>query len=119
MRNLQRNLRKLYYATPLGTESILDDYGNDTLEIRTAYSEVKSMGANVSTNVGQEAVNTFGAVTDYNRTITYTGQECPLVKGSIVWFGADPTGAHNYVVVKVADSKNGYLVALREVSDRG
>lgn len=119
MRSLQRNWRKLHYAVPMGTESILDEYGNDTLELKTVYSDPVALDVNVSANVGQEAVDVFGAVTDYNRTVTYSGGECPLTKGCIVWFGVEPTAAHNYVVTKVADSKNGYLVALREVSDRG
>ena len=118
MRNLQRNQRKLYYATPAGTESILDDYGNNTLEVRTIYSDPTELNANVSANVGQEAVNVFGAFTGYNRTISYSGDICPLTEGCKIWFGVDPASSHNYVVVKVADSKNGYLIALREVTSR-
>lgn len=118
MRNLQRNQRKLYYAVPVGTESILDDYGNDTLELRTIYSDPVALNANVSANVGQEAVNVFGAFTGYNRTISYSGDSCPLTEGCKVWFGVDVSGSHNYLVVKVADSKNGYLIALREVTSR-
>lgn len=119
MRSLQRNWRKLYYAVPTGYESILDEYGNDTLEQKTVYSDPLPMDANVSANVGQDAVNVFGAMTGYSRTITYAGESCPLVEGSRVWFGVSATAAHNYVVVKVADSKNGYLIALREVSELG
>lgn len=119
MRSLQRNWRKLHYATPTGTKSILDEYGNDTLELETIYSEPVSLNANVSANVGQEAMDAFGALTGYNRTITYSGENCPLVEGSVVWFGVTPDKPHNYTVIKVADSKNGFLIALREVSDRG
>lgn len=118
MRNLQRNCRKLHYAVPVSTESILDEYGNDTLERKIVYGDPMPLDANVSANVGQDAVNVFGAMTGYSRTITYGGGDCPLVEGSRVWFGVDITASHNYVVVKVADSKNGYLIALREVSDR-
>lgn len=119
MRSLQRNWRKLHYATPQGTESILDDYGNETLETRTIYSDATEIRVNVSANAGQEAVNAFGLQTDYSRTVTYFGETCPLVEGSIVWFGIDVSEGHNYIVVKVADSKNGFLIALREVSKRG
>ena len=119
MRSLQRNWRELHYAIPVGTESILDEYGNDTLEPNTIYSDPIQLRANVSANVGQEAVEVFGALTGYSRTITYCGPECPLVEGSIVWFGVSATESHNYVVIKVADSKNGYLIALREVTARG
>lgn len=119
MRSLQRNWRKLHYAIPVSTEPILDEYGNDTLEVKTIYSDPVELAANVSANVGQEAINVFGALTGYSRTVTYLGSECPLVEGSKVWFGVDVTGSHNYVVIKVADSKNGFVIALREVSDRG
>ena len=119
MRSLQRNWRKLYYATPERTESILDEYGNETLEKKTIYSPQKELRANVSANVGQDDFNVFGNLTEYNRTVSYFGGVCPLVEGSVVWFGVDQNGPNNYIVVKVADSKNGFLIALREVSRRG
>lgn len=113
MRSLQRDWRTLEYAVPQSTEQILDEYGNDTLEVKTIYSERKELKANVSPNVGQEAVNVFGTLTGYSRTVTYWGKSCPLVEGARVWFGSG-----EYTVIKVADSKNGFLIALREVSNR-
>lgn len=112
MRNLQRNCREIQYAVPIGKESIIDEYGNDTLEVKTIFSEGKSLKVNISANVGQEAVNVFGSLTGYSRTITYWGNSCPLIEGSKVWFGAS-----EYTVIKVADSKNGFLIALREVTN--
>ena len=119
MRSLQRNWREMYYATVESIESIKDEYGNDTLELKTVYSSPTAFRANVSPNGGQVAVYVFGALTGYSRTISYAGESCPLSEGTIVWFGVDVSGPHNYVVIKVADSKNGYLIALREVSKRG
>lgn len=119
MRSLQRNCRNLYYAIPQETKPILDEWGNDTLEVETIYGDPKSLRVNVSANVGQEAVNVFGAMTGYSRTVSYTGNGCPLIEGCRIWFGVNTTESHNYTVVKVADSKNGYLIALREVSERG
>ena len=120
MRSLQRNWREIYYAVPQVTESIMDEYGNDTLEIRQIYSDPVLLSVNISANVGQEAVNTFGLLSGYSRTITYSGSDvCPLVEGSRVWFGVDSTAQHNYIVIKVADSKNGFTIALREVTERG
>ena len=111
MRSLQRDWRTMEYAVPQSTEPILDEYGNDTLEVKTIYSERKELRANISANVGQEAVNVFGSLTGYSRTVTYWGNSCPLIEGSKVWFGSE-----EYTVIKVADSKNGFLIALREVS---
>ena len=114
MRSLQRNWRTIRYANPQGTEPIYDDYGNETLEYKTVYSEPVELDVNVSANVGEDTVNVFGSQTEYSRTVTYIGATCPLVEGSKVWFGTQ-----EYIVVKVADSKNGCLIALREVSNSG
>lgn len=119
MRSMQRSWRELYYAVLTGTEPIKDEYGNDTLEVENKYGPPTLLRAIVSANVGQEAVSVFGALTGYSRTISYNGDKCPLDEGCLIWFGVDTNGPHNYVVVKVADSKNGYLIALREVSNRG
>lgn len=117
MRSLNRNKRDMWYALPVGKRSILDEYGNDTLEVEVVYSDALYFPANVSANVGQEAVEVFGATTEYNRTVSIVGNSCPLIEGCRVWFGSDPLVTEsNYLVVRVADSKNGYLVALREVA---
>ena len=118
MRSMQRSWRELHYAVLTGTEPIVDEYGNDTLEVSNTYGPPTLLRAIVSANVGQEAANVFGTLTSYSRTISYNGDSCPLDEGCLVWFGVDVSGPHNYVVVKVADSKNGYLIALREVSNR-
>jgi len=122
MRNLHRNKRDLWYALPVGSHAILDDYGNDTLEVETVFSAPIYLLANVSANMGQEAVEVFGSQTEYSRTVSIAGPECSLVEGCRVWFGVEPNGTadnHNYTVARVADSKNGYLVALREVTPHG
>ena len=116
MRDLKRNQRVIHYANMVGTEPILDEYGNDTLEVRTLYGSPAPLRCNVSANMGQEAVEVFGSQTEYSRTISMAGNHCPLVEGSRVWFMAAPEGQFNYTVARVADSKNGFLVALREVT---
>lgn len=122
MRSLERNKRSFHYATVVGTEPILDDYGNDTLEVRTNYGSPSLLRANVSANAGQEAVEAFGAQTEYSRVVSFTGTTCPLSVGDRVWFSVEPSvdgDNYNYTVARVADSKNGFLVALLEVSKRG
>ena len=121
MRNLIRNRRSLWYAVPVGSTPILDEYGNDTLEVEAAFSSPLPFQANISANAGQEAIEVFGSQTGYSRTVSITG-ECPLIEGSRVWFGIEPNeqeNNHNYTVIRVADSKNGYLVALRGVTSHG
>ena len=122
MRNLIRNKRELWYAAPVGNAPILDEYGNDTLEVEAVFSSLLHLQANVSANVGQEAVEVFGSQTEYSRTVSIAGGECPLVEGCRVWFGVEPNEQetnYNYTVARVADSKNSYLVALREVTPHG
>lgn len=118
MRSLQRNQRELYFSVPTGTEPIKDEYGNDTLEVKIIYSSPTLLRVNVSANVGQDLVDTFGNKTEYSRTIAIAGTECPLSEGCRVWFGVPVTQSNNYRVAKVADSKNGFLVALQEVTSR-
>ena len=117
MRSLIRNQRIFYYATVVGAEPIFDEYGNDTLETRTVWSEPVLSKANISANVGEEVVEVFGSHTEYNRTISMA--KCPLIEGDKIWFDVEPSAENNYTVAKIADSKNGFLVALREVSPRG
>ena len=120
MRTLKRNQRDLWYTVAIATEPILDEYGNDTLEVKTLYSDPVLLRCNISANMGQEAVEVFGAQTEYNRTVCLTGRTCPLKEGSPIWFGVTPEGENNnYIVARVADSKNGFLVALREVTPHG
>ena len=119
MRDLIRNKRGLWYAIQTGSTPILDEYDNDTLEVEAVFSSPLYLRANVSPNVGQEAIEVFGSQTEYSRTVSITGKECPLTEGCRVWFEKEPSEGHNYVVTRVADSKNGFLVALREVSPHG
>ena len=51
MRDLKRNHRTLYYATVMGSEPIVDEYGNDTLETRTTYSAPLVLKAKPKTEI--------------------------------------------------------------------
>ena len=111
MRTLKRNGRSVTYENVIGTEPIKDAYGNDTLEVKRLYSAPVTARWNVSAAVGEEANEIFGDLTDYSRTVSLCG-DCPVFEGDRVMFD----GA-TYRVVRIADSKNGYLIALREVAD--
>jgi hypothetical protein len=99
------------YALPNGTEPILDDYGNDTGEMKPVYDAPAEYKANISSAVGEEVVNVFGNATDYSRVICVAEKDCPIaVEGALINFNSK-----QYKVVKVADSLNGFLIAVREV----
>lgn len=113
MRTLKRNLRDVSYETVIGTELIKDAYGNDTLQVRKLYASPVTTRWNISAAVGEEANEIFGDLTDYSRTVTLCG-DCPVSEGDRVTFGGT-----QYTVAKIADSKNVFLLALREVAKNG
>ena len=116
MRNLNRNRRWIYYANRTGETADIDEYGNETGESTPTYSEAVGFWCNISATRGEEAVEAFGSFTDYVRTISVADNDCPIDEDTIIWFGTQPPEPHNYIVVRKADSKNGILYALREVT---
>ncbi len=117
MRVLGRNKRLLYYALRTGETANVDEYGNLTGEVTPTYSAPVKFYGNVSAAAGEDMVQAFGSFTAYTRTLCVSDNACPIDENSIVWFGADPVAEpHNYVVVRKADSKNGILYALQEVT---
>lgn len=117
MRTLNRNKRSIYYALLTGevTESV-DEYGNETGEPVPVYSDAVELKCNVSSATGVDAVQAFGNFTNYSRTMCVADPNCPIDENTIVWFGREPSEPHNYIVTRKADSKNGILYALREVT---
>lgn len=116
MRSLNRNRRLIHYALRTGEVANIDEYGNETGELTPAYGATTPLSCNISAAIGEDAVRAFGNFTAYSRTISVSDVSCPLDVGSIVWFGVEPIEPHNYIVVQKADSKNGILYALREVT---
>lgn len=116
MRNLNRNKRLIYYALRTGSHSDVDEYGNETGESTPTYGETKALMCNISASTGAEAVQAFGSFTGYSRTMVVADNSCPIEEDSILWFGIEPTERYNYIVVRKADSKNGILYALQEVT---
>ena len=116
MRSLYRNTRQIHYALRIGEEINVDEYGNETGESTPTYGEPVAMEANVSAATGEDAVQAFGSFTEYSRTMCVADVACPIDEKSVIWFGVSPTEPHNYIVVRKADSKNGILYALREVT---
>jgi hypothetical protein len=128
MRGLNRNKRFIGYALRTGEVPNVDEYGNETGESTPTYSPAVGMWCNVSAASGEDAVQAFGSFTEYTRTIFVADPNCPIDENTIVWFGTHGLlgeillgktvldRQHNYIVVRKADSKNGVLYALQEVT---
>lgn len=116
MRDLNRNKRLIYYANQVSEVANQDEYGNLTGETTPIYGATNEFYCNISAATGVDAVEAFGSFTNYSRTISVADVNCPIDEKSIVWFGVNPPNPHNYIVVRKADSKNGILYALREVT---
>lgn len=116
MRGLNRNKRFIGYALRTGDVPNVDEYGNETGESTPTYGDAVSLWCNVSAATGEDAVQAFGSFTEYSRTIFVADRNCPIDENTIVWFGTPVTEPHNYIVVRKADSKNGVLYALQEVT---
>lgn len=116
MRSLNKNKRSIYYALCTGETANVDEYGNETGESTPTYGEKKALRVNISAASGEEAVQAFGSFSGYTRTVCVSDISCPIEEDSVIWFGIEPTEPYNYIVVRKADSKNGILYALQEVT---
>jgi hypothetical protein len=117
MRTLNRNKRSIYYALLTGeVDESVDEYGNETGEPVPVYGDAVELKCNVSAATGADAVQAYGTFTNYSRTMCVADPNCPIDENAIVWFGREPDEPHNYIVTRKADSKNGTLYALREVT---
>jgi hypothetical protein len=116
MRNLNRNRRLIHYALRIDEVPNIDEYGNETGELTPVYGAATPLPCNISAAMGEDAVRAFGNITAYSRSVCVADITCPMDVDSVVWFGVEPTEPHNYIVVQKADSKNGILYALREVT---
>lgn len=116
MRSLNRNKRLIHYALRTGEVANIDEYGNETGELTPVYEAATPLLCNVSASSGQDAMEAFGSFTNYSRTMCVSDMSCPVDENTIVWFGVSPTEPHNYIVTRKADSKNGILYALQEVT---
>lgn len=116
MRNLKINQRLVHYAKYIESKPILDEYGNTTLEVENVYGEPITIMVNYSSNTGQLATETFGNLTDYSRVISLVGNKCPFSEGDVMWIEVATTEKPNYMVKRIADSLNSYLIAIEEIA---
>lgn len=116
MRSLGRNKRVVHYALFVEDIENVDEYGNKTGEFTPVYSDPVELRCNVSAATGEDIAEAFGNITEYSRILCVTDVSCPIDEKSAIWFGIPASEPHNYIVVRKADSKNGILYAIQEVT---
>lgn len=115
-RNLMINCQPVFFKNLLGTEEIVDEYGNPTGSWLPIYSELKSAMLCVSPNKGSSEVEQFGSLEDYDRTMTTADITCDIDEDAVLWVdGADTDGPYNYIVKLVAPWKNSVSFAIKRV----
>lgn len=120
MLTLARNTSPVYFRLYAGQEDIVDEYGNVTGSPSPKYGELLSAHLSVSPNKGDASLEPFGALTDYDRTMSTADTKCPITEHTILWLdGADTEKAHNYIVKKRARWKNSLVFAIKEVKVDG
>lgn len=111
MRDLKRNQIRVTYRLYVGSEEIIDDYGNSTGQYAPLFGEEQELFLSVSANKGDYSEQTFGSVLDYDRTMLISDPKCPIDEDSRVIIDGDP-----YVVKGVARSPNVTQYAIKRVN---
>lgn len=116
MRDQKINLESVYYRPLLSTEDKIDRDGNITGEKVRIFGDVSEVRMNVSPPKSSINHESFGADTEYDRTLVKFG-ECRIKETSSLWIGF-PRGIKAYSdnrVYKVGEytSKNGGIYECR------
>lgn len=117
MRSLQKNARRVYYARLLSETNATDEAGHITSEKVRVYAEPKEAWVNYSAERGENITAQFGEMKDYDLVIVTTEAAFPVDESTVVWVNTPPGKAHDYRIVRVADSINVRQVLIRRVID--
>ena len=118
-----RNMRKIYYANWLGTQTEIIEDGLHTGRYQNDYGPVKELWTNVSTTAGLTNNNLSGKVQrseygqyrDYTLTINPLPDTCDMTEESVLWVDTVPvidetTGKtdtpYDHVIVRIAEAIN-------------
>lgn len=123
MRNLKKNLSVVNYKKYIGSEDIIDEYGNPTGYSNPQYGELQSADMCVSSGrntygftSGNYEIEPFGGQSDYDRVMTTSDALCDINEESIIWLdGKSTEEPHNYIVRRRMPWKNSILFTLKEV----
>ena len=105
---LKRNLRKIAYLAPDGSEETLVG-GKHTGRHQQAYAEPKWMRGNIGLPTGFTSSQLFGTITDYSHVLVLNGTGLGLEET-----GAFEYGDRRYDIRAIRESLNFTAVALRQ-----
>lgn len=111
VRTPRRNMSKIFYSLYIVDSSAKDKWGNTIGK----YSEPIPMNISLSVEKGSSNNEVFGQELDYDREMVTTKMTCPIDEYSRLWIDTDITEPHDYIVKKVAKSKNQKRYAIKRV----
>ena len=123
MRGMVRNKSKFYYASYIGENEIIDEYGNATGEYAISYGNPVEVLGNVSAAQGEMQSRQFGESESYDKVIVLDDRNAPIDENSILWVDTLPhlnedgstDTSYDYTVKRIAKSLNGVSIAIRKV----
>ena len=123
MRSMILNKTKFYYASYIGENEIIDEYGNATGEYEISHSNPIKYFGNISAAQGEMQSRQFGESESYDKVIVLDDRNAPIDEHSILWVDTLPhlnedgstDTPHDYVVKKVARSLNVVSIAIGKV----
>ena len=127
MRILRKNCVRIFYATYIGKDPVLDDDGYQTGEYDIVYANPVECKANVSSARGEAITRQFGEDESYDRVIVMDDPAVPITTSSVLWIDTVPTikedgttdTPYDYIVKRVAPSLNSVSIAVSKVNVRG
>lgn len=118
MRDLHNNRQRVFAAQYEGEGTILDAQGLDTGETKPRYTSPAPFMVNLSPATGDTVTQTFGDLPNYSKVIA-TARDLGFDEKTVLWVDRPTDAPHDYKVVKVAKSLNGWLFALEKVNAGG
>lgn len=121
MKIMERNKRGFYYLLYAGSESVMDEYGNE-VGTKVTYLDPVPFRANVSPATGSAQVEQFGSLSDYDKVIVTDDLSCPIDETTVLFLDKQPEfneegmPLYDYRVKRRAASLNSISYAVSKVS---
>ena len=111
MRSLRRNMSSIFYSL-YDENTKVDKWGNKV----GGYGKPVPLKISLSAEKGSSSNEVFGKELDYDREMVTTNMECPIDEFSHLWIDVDISKPHDYIVKKVAKTKNQKRYAIKKVN---